>query len=700
MILKRCQSTYSYYILLLIILAFSSFLSAKEKYNILLITLDTVRADHLSYAGYNKITTPNIDQLAKKSIVFRNAYAPVPITLPAHVSILTGLYPQTHSVHDNSIFKLRNSVETMAELLKNYQYRTVAFVSSIILNHQYGLNQGFDLYDDNIKYDAYNNPIGERKAEQTTEAACKWIRKSEAPFFMWVHYFDPHFPYKPPKPFSEKYAPNLYDGEIAYVDNSIGSLLSCIYKKYKKSNLIILLVGDHGESLGEHGEDRHGILLYNSTLRVPFILHFPEQNHFVINHNVSLVDLLPTLLDYLKLPVPKYIEGKSLLPIIKNQNHLDKQRILFFETFMPYYTYRWSPLFAILIDNYKYIKAPLSELYDLEKDPLEASNILTKNEEFNYSKILENFFHKSLIYPWDIKQYFKDNEAATKEQLKSLGYLSSPPSKNPSPSSLKDPKSRISVLKKLDLAQSLLYQKIYNEAYAYLEEVIEKDSENGPALTMIAECLVAMERYDEALPIINKAIELYPENDSLYVYAGTIFKKKKNFYEAETFLKKALQINSMSVAAYSNLLHLYIVSEDMIKALEVAKEINNKKIEHPDIFFTIALMYIKMNKLPQAKEYLEKGLSLAPNTPNAIANLAKIYYLENNINKSIELYEKYLSLNPNDAAILSFLGSIYWIKLKNKPKALEYLQKAITIDPYNKNASQWQSLINKLKSMN
>jgi len=697
MISKRYQR--SYYILLFIFI-FSQFLNSKEKNNILLITLDTVRADHLSYTGYNKITTPNIDQLAKKSIVFQNAYSPVPITLPAHISILTGLHPQSHGVHDNSIFNLRNSVETMAEFLKNYQYQTAAFVSSIILNHQYGLNQGFDLYDDNIKYDAYNNPIGERKAEETTEAACKWIKKSTAPFFMWVHYFDPHFPYNPPKPFSEKYASNLYDGEIAYVDKSIGSLLNCLYKKYHKSNLIILLVADHGESLGEHGEDRHGILLYNSTLKVPFILHFPDQEHSVINYNVSLIDLLPTLLDYLKLPIPNYIEGKSLIPIIKNKNPSDKQRILFFETFMPYYTYRWSPLFAILIDNYKYIKAPSPELYDLAKDTLEVSNILQKNKEFNYSKILENFFQKSLIYPWDIKQYFRDNEAATKEQLKSLGYLSSPPSKNPSSSSLKDPKSIIHILKKLDLAQSLLYQRIYNEAYAYLEEILEKDSDNGPALTMIAECLVAMERYDEALPIIDKAIELYPENDSLYVYKGTILKKKKNFSEAETFFKKALQINSRSADAYSNLLHLYIISEDMIKALELAKEINNKKIENPNIFFTMALLHIKRNQLPQAKEYLEKGLSLAPNTPNAIANLAKIYYLENNINKAIELYEKYLSLNPKDADILSFLGSIYWIKYKNKSKALEYLQKAIAIDPYNKNSAQWQSLINKLKSTN
>lgn len=684
-------------IFLIFLLFLSNCLIAAEKYNIFLITLDTVRADHISFYGYKKIKTPHIDQLAKEGIVFFNAYSPVPITLPAHASILTGLYPQSHGVHDNNIFNLRNSVETLAEVLKKYNYQTAAFVSSIILNHQYGLNQGFDFYDDSIEFGFAKNIIGERKAEDTTKAVCNWLKKSNSPLFLWVHYFDPHSPYNPPSPYSEKYSSNLYDGEIAYVDNSIGLLLDCIYKKYDKKNVLILLIGDHGESLGEHGEDRHGILLYNSALKVPFILKLPNLKHSIINFNVSLVDIFPTLLDYLKLPVPEYIEGISLLPVVNKSSKLE--RTIFFETFMPYYTYRWSPLFAILIDNFKYIKAPQPELYNIEKDPSESLNVLLqfKNKENLYLKRLENFFHHPLTYPWEIKQYFNNSETSIKEQLKSLGYLSSPPKKVISQSSLKDPKSIIHLLRKLDIAQASLSHKIYNEAYAYIEEILQEDNENGPALTMAAECLVAMERYDEALSTVEKAIELYPENDSLYVYAATVYKKKKNFAEAEKYLKEALKLNPMSPAAYASLLHLYTITDEIIKALDVLREIEKKKIEHPDVLFSIAFLYIKRNQLSQAKEYLEKGLSLVPDNPNALANLAKIYYLENNINKSIETYERYLSLNPNDVTILSFVGSVYWYKLKNKDKALEYLQRALQIDPLNKDASKWQDLINKIK---
>jgi arylsulfatase A-like enzyme/Tfp pilus assembly protein PilF len=667
--------------------------------NVIIITIDTARADHFGFAGYSNIKTPNLDKLAQEGIYCSNAYTPAPLTLPAHVSILTGLYPQTHGVHDNDLFQLRKSVETIAEFLKEKNYHTAGFVSSIILNHQYGIDQGFDYYDDLHQYAMVNNRIVERTANTTTDAVCSYIKTAKTPLFLWVHYFDPHFPYQPPEPLAKEYASHPYDGEIAYVDNSIGTLLNCLKQKINLNDSIIVIASDHGEGLGQHDEDRHGILMYNSTIKVPLIVKIPGIKPAIIKNNVSLVDIVPTILDFLTLSIPDYLEGKSLLPYLAQQDDkpVPDKRVIFVETFMPYFTYRWAPLYGIIMNDYKFIKANTPELFSIINDPDENNNLYTSNKEtaLRYSSALYSFYKTGLTYPWDIKQFFDSSsaDATIKEKLRSLGYASSPPAPGKQPANLPDPKSLIYLIKKLDNAQLLLYQGIYNEAFASLEEVLQKDKENGPALTMAAECLINMKMFNQALPLLKKAHDLYPQNDSILISLAAVSKNIGKPAEAETLLLQALQMNPQNPLAYAQLLTLYLSTKNMQKINSVLEEIKSKKLDHPDLDFAKSSYYIQQQNLPEAKILLEKGLAQSPENRSALANLAKIYYLENNIPKAIEFYEKFLVISPADAEVHAFVGSLYWFSLKDKDKASQHLQKALELDPQNAEADKWKALL-------
>ena len=693
-------------ILSLFILIQINIYSAEQNLNIIIITLDTVRADHIAFYGYKKIQTPAIDQLAKTSATFINAYTPSPLTLTAHTSLLTGLYPQSHNIHDNDIFQLRKSIMTLPEFLKKRNYATAAFVSSIILNSYYGLDQGFDMYDDLSKFSSSSNNLIERQADSTTNVACKWIEKSHPPFFLWVHYFDPHYPYHPPSPFAEKYASNPYDGEIAYTDSSLAKLINCISKKYQLNNSIIIIAGDHGESLFEHDEERHGIFLYNSTVKIPLIIKIPNTKPSIIQYNVSLIDILPTILDYLSMTIPEYIEGKSLLNIIKNpeaNSDILSSRTLFMETFMPFYTYRWSHLFAIIDNNLKFIQAPSPELYDLQKDVKESINLYNKQNNIatTLKSKLNNFFNKPLIKPWDIKHFYSSSQsdATIKEKLKSLGYASTIPTIHP-PSTAPDPKNMVYLLKKLNLAQELYDKSLFNESYAILQEIITKDNNNGPALSLISDCLIHMNKYEQALDYLNKAINLYPNNDSLLISAASIYKKINKYQEAESLLIKSLSINPNNLKAYASLINLYTSQNNMAQASKLIKELNNKNLNSADIYFAKAFYLIKQQNLNEAKNLFEKGLALDPNNANALANLAKIYYLNNQIDNAIFLWEKYLTIVPENAEITAFLGSIYWNNKHNKSKAQQLITKALQLNPNHPQANQWLSLLSSIKNSN
>ncbi len=357
-----------------------------ERPSVLLITLDTTRADRLGAYGKEQAGTRNLDALAREGALFEWAFTTVPITLPAHASILTGTYPDRHGVHDNG-WALPPEPVTLAEVFRDAGYRTAAFVSAFPLYSRFGLDRGFELYDDELPAQrSARRSVQQRFAQEVVEDASAWLTEidPEDPFFLWVHFYDPHNSYLPPPPYTQWYASDLYQGEIAYMDEWVGKLIAKIEETGHAEDTIIAVVADHGESLGEHGERTHAELVYNSTMRVPLILRGgPIEAGGRISDPVSVVDLLPTLLELVSLEVPEEVQGTSLAPALRGDS--PPSRSIYFESLYSRLHHGWSELRSIVREGWKYIEAPAatgeSELYALVEDPDELRNRIAEHPE-------------------------------------------------------------------------------------------------------------------------------------------------------------------------------------------------------------------------------------------------------------------------------------------------------------------------------
>ena len=300
----------------------------KNMPNILLISIDTCRADYLGCYGYNRPTTPQIDDITRQGMLFQRAQTTVPMTLPAHCSMLSGLYPPTHGVRDNLGYSLDDSYVTIAELLKDYGFTTCGIVSSIVLDKKFGTHQGFDEYYDTFYPGPDGKPRDERTGQNASDLAQQFLRQHKTnPFFLFLHYFDPHLEYEPPEPFATQFADNLYAGEIAYTDQCIGKVIDTLKKLDLYDSTMIVIVGDHGEGLGDHGEASHEYFIYQSTIHIPFIIKGPEiPAGSVCSDAVSLVDIAPTILGRLNQPIPSHIQGIDLSPYFLGKSPTDQPR--------------------------------------------------------------------------------------------------------------------------------------------------------------------------------------------------------------------------------------------------------------------------------------------------------------------------------------------------------------------------------------
>src|SRR5215469_7195500 len=347
--------------------------------NVVVITVDTLRADHLGCYGDRQIRTPNIDALAQEGIRFERAYTPVPVTLPAHTALFTGTSPLRSGMHDFADNKLNPAQPTLASVLKENGYATGAVIGSAVLDSRFGLNHGFDFYYDHFDFSRLqesNLDQMERSGDLVADQALDWLDKNyQKKFFLWMHLYDPHYPYRPPSPYSEEYQDRPYDGEVAFADSQVGRLIRELKEKGVYQNTVIVFTGDHGESLGEHGEKTHGFFIYNATLHVPVIIHLPGAAEAkTLPDLVSLADLMPTVLQGLKIDIPSQVQGRSLLPLLTTRK-LEATSGLYAETFLPRLHFNWSDLRSVETEKYQFIEAPKPELYDLAADPGETRNL-------------------------------------------------------------------------------------------------------------------------------------------------------------------------------------------------------------------------------------------------------------------------------------------------------------------------------------
>src|ERR1051326_5727253 len=364
--------------LLLLLSAVSAAQSAPAKPDVFLVTIDTLRADHLHCYGDNDIQTPALDNLAKDGIRFAEAFTPSPITNTSHTSILTGLLPSSHGVTDFAM-PLSDTHPTWAELLKAQGYHNAAFIGAVILDSKAmapGLDRGFDFYDNFPEPPEGKSRYGrvERRGMEVVQHAEQWLNSNhDGPHFVWVHLFDPHDPYEPPPPYSDTYKDRLYDGEIAYADSAFANFIAYLKKQGWYDGALIIVTGDHGEGLGQHHENTHGIFLYDSTTHIPMIVKFPaeQQAGKTVQAQVRTIDILPTVLDVLGIAPPEKLDGASLKPYITGSEASDRAAIG--ETNYPL-QFGWASLRSVRQPDFKFIEAPRPELYDLHKDPGETHN--------------------------------------------------------------------------------------------------------------------------------------------------------------------------------------------------------------------------------------------------------------------------------------------------------------------------------------
>jgi arylsulfatase A-like enzyme len=429
--------------------------SDKTPPNIILLTLDTTRADHLGCYGHPGAVTPNLDRLAREGVRFAEARTPVPITLPSHTSILTGTYPPTHGVHLHTDPFEKPGIPTLAELLKQRGYQTAAFVAAKVLDTEFGLNRGFDFYDDDTGDAPDGSQAHAQLAEAVVQKARRWLDgKQKAPYFVWLHFFDPHMAYDPPEPYRSRFAASPYTGEIAYMDAQIGVFLDGLFPGNKLQNTIVIAIGDHGESLGEHGLIGHTEFVYREVLRIPFLLAWPGKikGGGTVEELARSIDLMPTLLDLLDIKIPATVEGRSLRPLIEGQAEA-QARTSFFESHYLENLFGWAPLLGIERSPHKLIRAVRSELYDSSADPSEGRNLYQAGDAVcgELGGLLDSFLADNAGAGGAGSQE-EALDPRRREVLASLGYVSGDSRTRPSGADLEDPLDHLEAVR--------LYQRI------------------------------------------------------------------------------------------------------------------------------------------------------------------------------------------------------------------------------------------------
>ena len=499
--------------------------AAQEQTPVILISIDTLRADHLSAYGYRRIQTPNIDSFARQGTLFTDAACQIPLTLPSHTSLFTSTYPFENRIEENAE-RVPPGAVTLAAVLRSHGYKTAAFVGSIFLERQMGLDQGFDAYDSPFSFLAGSrisgslilagparNPYSVRETRDgalVVRAALRWLDANRGqPIFVFLHLFDMHEPYSVPQDVARRRGISRYDAQLEYTDRVLGRFRQALVDGGWWDRSLVVLLSDHGEGLGEHGESNHGYFIYQSTLWVPLLFHWPSGAPAYperVSQPAGLIDVAPTILNFLGIPAPTSFEGQALVGADPGEAD---PRAVYSESLYTHDAFGWAPLRSLRLGAYKYIEAPRAELYDLHQDPHEQNNILAKNSA--EAPLLQSKL-KSLLarYAPSRAAQLPGASPETHALLSSLGYLSGSPSK--SDGSGPDPKDRIAELQLYERALDYLSQRRLDEAIATLGQILARDPHNILARRDLGGCYIERASYAKARANFQKVVAVVPDD--------------------------------------------------------------------------------------------------------------------------------------------------------------------------------------------
>ncbi len=618
-----------------------------QRPNVLILTLDTTRADHLGCYGSETAQTPRLDAFAaEQAVLFEYPISPVPITLPSHASIFTGTYPAFHGVHDNDGFYVDDELTTLAEILKAEGYATGAVIGAFPVDSQFNLDQGFDTYNDDYDEDwspgeiEARTPLSfgfiERTADRVNLAAFRWLEDhGDKPFLLWMHYFDPHQPYAPPAPYGSMFTIG-YDGEIAFVDECFGAVLDHLETKGLLESTVIVVVGDHGESLEEHGEPTHASFIYDATQRVPLLIAAPGEGFARggrVRSQVRTIDIAPTILDLLDLPVHPDMQGTTLVPSLEDPSiSLELPSML--ESHFSQYHFKWAPLRGLRTDKWKYILAPRAELYDLEEDPGELFNIASQRPEITaeMDRQLAELAHRVSSTVVD-RSASTSIDPETRAKLEALGYLGG----GGAADRLKDFPSHDELAKMPNPLDGVI-------ALHYVNACSE---------------MLRTQNFVDALGIARRGVAADPENYRLQYLLGQAQLGLGNPDKAIAEFHRAARINPSDAATHSMIGRIHYMLgrfDEAREALETAAELEPNQIE---VLETLGMAYARLGDLDRAMERLQLAINLDDGSWRTVLRLGRVQADSGLLEEARASFQLAMTLNPYSPEVLGTIGFFY-----------------------------------------
>jgi arylsulfatase A-like enzyme/Flp pilus assembly protein TadD len=630
--------------------------------NVLLVTIDTLRADHLGAYGSSLGLTPTLDRFAREGLRFNVARAHVPLTLPSHTTIMTGLYPPANAVRDNGSFRFDGAHTTLAVALKHAGYSTAAFVGSFVLDARFGLNAGFDEYDDRMHGSSSNLEVVQRTAEQVLAPAADWILESSnphppapgpqtrvppppafGPWFAWVHLYDPHEPYTPPEPFSSRHASDPYSGEVAYADFALGAFFERLRAAGALSRALVVITSDHGESLGEHGERTHGLFAYDSTLRVPLLMWAPPSiRPGVVARPARLVDIMPTVLDLVGVGVPAALDGRSARSSL-GEGPLDDDGS-YFEALNANLTRNWAPLKGMVRNGVKLVDLPVPELYDLSSDPGETRNLYASQRE--RARDLESRLDRlnAAVSRPAIPAPVDPDAAA---RLRSLGYVVGTVAKPARAyTAADDPKRLVHLNAALDDAAAMWSRGDGPGAIDTLQAVLKERPDLTTAYDRLAFMLRASGRIGDAVALLDAAARAGHADRSLLRLLGSLLRD----------------------------------AGDLTRAIAVLEPLARQDAADLETLDALGQAYARAGRSKAAESSFRAVLAASPNAAATWANLGALQLIENRAADARDTLSRAIAINPDLASAHNGLGVAY-ARLGRRDLAVEEWRRALNLRP-------------------
>jgi len=637
--------------------------------------------------GAARAATPSLDALAAHGVRFDRAQTAVPLTGPSHATILTGQYPPAHGVRGNVVFSLGTRYPTAASRLKRLGYHTAAFVGAYPVAAAFGFNQGFDTFDESFHESAPGEQGAERRANDVSDAALRWLADAPRPFFAWLHYYDPHAPYDPPEPFRAAFAGRPYDGEIAFTDQQIGRVLDSLHASGRDASTIVVLLADHGEGLGDHDEQTHGVLIYQSTMRVPLVMAGPGiERGRTVSAPVGTIDLLPTLMAYAGAGADRDLPGRNLRPLVEGRALADDP--MYAESLFGRLNMHWATLRGWSSGNWKLIVGAKSELYDLAADPDERRDLSAADPE-RVTRMRDQLQRAlARIAPGGDRAQTNPISAEQEQRLRSLGYAAGSGGGGPlDDPSLPDPRARVMLYDRLQAA-SVAQGPALAAAFADVQAITKIDPGNPFAFGTLASMAYRFGSLAVAARAFARALELDPDRPGVRQNYGKLLRELDRLPESEQQLRLALaQSGEDDPRTRVNLAETLIAAGKTAEARDAIDSVLRSDPHHPEALTAKGRLLVREGRAADALQYFEEAAR--GTDPEAFIELAEAAIAAGDLAKARGAANEALRIAPGHPWALATVGRLLAMD-GQRAAANEYLQRALAAGPRRPNV--WRSL--------